>query len=32
VYLVDAPVTALAHLGVKAKEAWKLDGRVVGLK
>lgn len=32
VYLVDAPVTALAHLGVKAKEEWKLDGRVVGLK
>lgn len=32
VYLVDAPVTALAHLGVKAKEAWKLDGRAVGLK
>jgi predicted AlkP superfamily pyrophosphatase or phosphodiesterase len=32
VYLVDAPVTALAHLGVKAKDAWKLDGRAVGLK
>ncbi len=32
VYLPDAPVTALAHLGVKAKEEWKLDGRVVGLK
>ena len=32
VYLVDAPVTALAHLGVKAKDEWKLDGRVVGLK
>ena len=32
VYLVDAPVTALAHLGVKAKEEWKLDGRPVGLK
>jgi predicted AlkP superfamily pyrophosphatase or phosphodiesterase len=32
VYLVDAPVTALAHLGVKAKEEWKLDGRVMGLK
>ena len=32
VYLVDAPVTALAHLGVTAKEEWKLDGRVVGLK
>ncbi len=32
VYLVDAPVTALAHLGVKAKEEWKLDGRAVGLR
>ena len=32
VYLPDAPVTALAHLGVKAKEEWKLDGKVVGLK
>jgi predicted AlkP superfamily pyrophosphatase or phosphodiesterase len=32
VYLPDAPVTALAHLGVKAKEEWKLDGRAVGLK
>jgi predicted AlkP superfamily pyrophosphatase or phosphodiesterase len=32
VYLVDAPVTALAHLGVKAKAEWKLDGRAVGLK
>lgn len=32
VYLVDAPVTALAHLGVKAKDDWKLDGKPVGLK
>lgn len=32
VYLVDAPVTALAHLGVAAKPEWKLDGRSVGLK
>jgi predicted AlkP superfamily pyrophosphatase or phosphodiesterase len=32
VYLVDAPVTALAHLGVSAQQAWNLDGRVVGLK
>jgi predicted AlkP superfamily pyrophosphatase or phosphodiesterase len=32
VYLVDAPVTALAHLGVKAKDEWKLDGRAVGLR
>ena len=31
-YLPDAPVTALAHLGVQAKEEWKLDGKVVGLK
>ncbi|HEX5104554.1 MAG TPA: alkaline phosphatase family protein [Pirellulaceae bacterium] len=32
VYLPDAPVTALAHLGVEAKKEWKLDGRPVGLK
>lgn len=32
VYLPDAPVSALAHLGVRAKEEWKLDGRAVGLK
>jgi predicted AlkP superfamily pyrophosphatase or phosphodiesterase len=32
VYLVDAPVTVLAHLGVKAKQEWKLDGRPVGLR
>lgn len=32
VYLVDAPVTALAHLGVKTKAEWKLDGRAVGLR
>jgi predicted AlkP superfamily pyrophosphatase or phosphodiesterase len=32
VFLVDAPVTVLAHLGVKAKDEWKLDGRAVGLK
>jgi predicted AlkP superfamily pyrophosphatase or phosphodiesterase len=32
VYLVDAPVTVLAHLGVKPKDEWKLDGRAVGLK
>lgn len=31
-YLVDAPVTALAYLGVAADPAWKLDGRPVGLK
>jgi predicted AlkP superfamily pyrophosphatase or phosphodiesterase len=32
VYLVDAPVTALVHLGVPLKPEWKLDGRAVGLK
>lgn len=32
VFLVDAPVTVLAHLGVAAKPEWKLDGRPVGLK
>jgi predicted AlkP superfamily pyrophosphatase or phosphodiesterase len=32
VYLVDAPVTVLAHLGVSPKPEWKLDGRPVGLK
>jgi predicted AlkP superfamily pyrophosphatase or phosphodiesterase len=32
VYLIDAPVTVLSHLGVKPKDEWKLDGRVVGLK
>jgi len=31
VYLVDAPITVLAHLGVKPKDEWKLDGRAVGL-
>lgn len=31
-YIVDAPVTALAHLGVKPKAEWKLDGKAVGLK
>ena len=32
VYLVDAPVTALVHLGVKPQDEWKHDGRPVGLK
>jgi predicted AlkP superfamily pyrophosphatase or phosphodiesterase len=32
VYIVDAPVTALVHLGVPIKPEWKLDGRAVGLK
>lgn len=31
-YLVDAPVTALSHLGVKLKDEWKLDGKPQGLK
>jgi predicted AlkP superfamily pyrophosphatase or phosphodiesterase len=30
-YLVDAPATALAFLGVKADPRWELDGRPVGL-
>ena len=29
---VDAPVTALAHLGVEIDPAWQLDGRPIGLK
>ena len=32
VYLVDAPATVLAHLGVKINPEWQLDGRPVGLK
>lgn len=32
IYLVDAPVTVLAHLVGKLKDEWKLDGRAVGLK
>lgn len=31
-FLVDAPVTALVHLGVKLKDEWKLDGKPRGLK
>lgn len=31
-YIVDAPVTALVHLGVKLDPAWKLDGVARGLK
>ncbi|WP_417849909.1 alkaline phosphatase family protein [Thalassoglobus sp.] len=30
-YLVDLPVTALTHLGVKIDPKWKLDGKAVGL-
>ena len=29
--VVDVAVTALYHLGIPAKEAWNLDGRVAGL-
>ena len=29
--VVDVAVTALYHLGIPAKEAWNLDGRVTGL-
>jgi predicted AlkP superfamily pyrophosphatase or phosphodiesterase len=32
VYIVDAPVTGLVHLGVELDEAWQLDGRPVGLR
>jgi len=32
VFIVDVPVTALAHLGIAADPAWKLDGKVVGLR
>lgn len=31
-YIVDAPVTALTHLGVSIDDGWGLDGRAVGLK
>jgi len=31
-YIVDLPVTALTHLGVKIDPKWKLDGKSVGLK
>jgi len=30
--IVDVAVTALAHLGVAIDPAWRLDGKVVGLK
>jgi len=29
---IDAPVTALAHLGIEIDPAWGLDGRVVGIR
>jgi predicted AlkP superfamily pyrophosphatase or phosphodiesterase len=31
-YIVDAPVTALTHLGVELDPKWKLDGKPVGLR
>jgi predicted AlkP superfamily pyrophosphatase or phosphodiesterase len=31
-YLVDAPVTALVHLGVPIDRTWKLDGEPKGLR
>ena len=30
-YIVDAPVTALAHLGIPLAPDWNLDGRPIGL-
>lgn len=32
VYIVDVPVTALAHLGIPIDPSWNLDGKVVGLR
>jgi predicted AlkP superfamily pyrophosphatase or phosphodiesterase len=32
VFIVDVPVTALAHLGISADPSWNLDGKVVGLR
>jgi len=32
VFIVDVPVTALAHLGIPADPSWHLDGKVVGLR
>ena len=32
VFIVDVPVTALAHLGIPADPSWNLDGKVVGLR
>jgi predicted AlkP superfamily pyrophosphatase or phosphodiesterase len=31
-YIVDAPVTALKHLGIEINPDWNLDGQPVGLK
>jgi predicted AlkP superfamily pyrophosphatase or phosphodiesterase len=31
-FLVDVPVTALAHLGIVADPKWNLDGHPIGLK
>lgn len=32
VQIVDVAVTALAHLGIRADPAWRLDGKVVGIR
>jgi predicted AlkP superfamily pyrophosphatase or phosphodiesterase len=32
VFIVDVPVTALAHLGIPAAPEWNLDGKVVGIR
>ena len=31
-HIVDAPVTALVHMGVNIEARWNLDGRPIGLK
>ena len=31
-YVVDVPVIALSHLGIKIEPGWELDGRAVGIK
>ena len=31
-YIVDAPITALTHLGVPIDSAWQLDGKAVGIR
>ena len=31
-FIVDVPVTALTHLGIKIDPAWQLDGKAVGIR
>lgn len=31
-YLVDVPVTALAHVGIELNPKWELDGKPIGLR